>query len=579
MKRFIYIVLIAINLFVLSSCTPNEPEAAIPPKQGTTDPTRSCPRCSIDFLPTAAPGRTPPPAQEAWWNNTVFYEVFVRSFADATTGPLANDGIGDLQGLIENLDYLNDGDPTTTDDLGVTGIWLMPIMPSPSYHGYDVTDYYTLNKEYGTNEDFKRLLAEAHKRGIKVIIDLVLNHTSSEHPWFVEARDNPESERREWYIWSQETPNYIGPWGQQVWHPSPSGYYYGLFWSGMPDLNYENSQVTAEMQDAARFWLEDAGVDGFRLDAARHMIEEGSIQENTAATHEWWQSFRAVYKASNPEALTVGEIWSKGSNVVSYLQGDELDLAFDFDLAEAILRGVMVRNAGVIQEALASSYNLFGNNLSATFLTNHDMNRVMSQPAMDEGKARLAASVLMTAPGVPFVYYGEEIGMTGKKPDELIRTPMQWSVEDNAGFTTGSPWQPVNDDYKEKNVAIQSKDTTSLLSFYRELIHLRADHPALQVGEYSPVESEDNDLLALLRVSQEEIVLVIINLNKNIARDYDLTLGGGSLAGTYRAFPLYGSAAVLPDLTANDKGGFDDYRPLPEIPGEGMVVIQLQTIE
>ncbi len=579
MKRIIYIVLIAINLFALNSCTVNEQEAPTPPKQGTPAQTESGPASTTGILPIATPDRIPQPAQEAWWSSTVFYEVFLRSFADATTGPLANDGIGDLHGLIENLDYLNDGDPATNDDLGVTGIWLMPIMPSPSYHGYDVTDYYVVNKDYGTNEDFKRLLTEAHKRGIKIIIDLVLNHTSSEHPWFVEARDNPTSERREWYIWSESKPNYIGPWGQQVWHPSPSGYYYGLFWSGMPDLNYENPQVTAEMQDVARFWLEDAGVDGFRLDAARHMIEDGSIQENTAATHEWWQSFHAIYKASNPEALAVGEIWSKGSNVVAYLQGDELDLAFDFDLAEAILKGVMVRNAGSIQEALASSYDLFGNNLSATFLTNHDMNRVMSQPATDEGKARLAAMILMTAPGVPFVYYGEEIGMTGKKPDELIRTPMQWSAEENAGFTTGSPWQPVNDDYKEKNVAVQSKDPTSLLSLYRELIHLRADHPALQVGDFSPVESEDKDLLAFLRVSQEEIVLVIINLNKNIVRDYDLISGVGSLTGTYRATPIYGGEAELPDLIANDKGGFDDYQPLPGIPGEGMVIIQLQPSE
>jgi alpha-amylase len=527
----------------------------------------------------ATPVLTPPLAQEAWWNNTVFYEVFVRSFADATTGPLANDGIGDLQGLIEKLDYLNDGNPTTTNDLGVTGIWLMPIMSSPSYHGYDVTDYYAVNKDYGTNEDFKQLVTEAHRRGIKIIIDLVLNHTSSEHPWFVEARDNPESERRDWYLWSEEKPSYIGPWGQEVWHPSPSGYYYGLFWSGMPDLNHENPQVTTEMENVARFWLEDAGVDGFRLDAARHMIEEGSIQENTEATHEWWKSFHNVYKASNPEALAVGEIWSKGSEVVAYLQGDELDLAFDFDLAEAILNGVMARNAGRIQEALASSYALFGSGLSATFLTNHDMNRVMSQPAMDVAKAKLAASVLMTAPGVPFVYYGEEIGMIGKKPDELIRSPMQWSAEDNAGFTTGSPWESANGDYKEKNVAIQSMDPTSLLSWYRELIHIRADHSALRVGDYDPVESKDNALLTFLRVGQEDIVLVIINLNEEAASDYDLALKEGSLAGTYQAILLYGGEAELPHLVANDNGGFDYYRPLSEIPGGGTVIIQLQPIK
>ncbi len=527
---------------------------------------------------TAEPVRNPPPAQESWWNNTVFYEVFVRSFADSSAGPLANDGIGDFQGLIEKLDYLNDGNPATTDDLGVTGIWLMPIMPSPSYHGYDISDYTAVNKDYGTKEDFERLVGEVHRRGIKIIIDLPLNHTSSEHPWFVEARDNHESERRDWYLWSEEKPSYIGPWGQGVWHPSPSGYYYGIFWSGMPDLNYENPQVSAEMENVARFWLEDIGVDGFRLDAARHMIEEGSIQENTAATHEWWKSFRNVYKASNPEALAVGEIWSKSSDVAAYLQGDEFDLAFDFDQAAAIVGGVQFGDARRIQKALTTSYSLFGSSLSATFLTNHDINRVMSELRMDATKAKMAAAVLMTAPGVPFIYYGEEIGMTGEKPDEMIRTPMQWSAEENAGFTTGSAWESVNGDYVEKNVASQSKDPTSLLSYYRELIQIRADQPALRLGDYSPVESKDDALLAFLRGSQEDILLVIINLSEEMASNYDLTLMEGSLAGTYQASLLYGGEAELPNLTANDAGGFDDYQPTSEIPAGGTLIIKLQPI-
>lgn len=525
---------------------------------------------------TEEPVQTRFPAQKSWWNNTVFYEVFVRSFSDSSTGPLANDGIGDFQGLIEKLDYLNDGNPATTDDLGITGIWLMPIMPSPSYHGYDVTDYTSVNKDYGTKEDFKRLVSEAHRRGIKIIIDLPLNHTSSEHPWFVEARDNTESERRAWYLWSEEKPGYIGPWGQEIWHPSPSGYYYGLFWSGMPDLNYENPQVSAEMENVARFWLEDIGVDGFRLDAARHMIEDGNIQENTEATHEWWKNFRNIYKASNPEALAIGEIWAKSSDVAAYLQGDEFDLAFDFDLAAAIVGGVQFGDASRIQNALTTSYSLFGSSLTASFLTNHDMNRVMSQLRMDVAKAKLAAAVLMTAPGVPFIYYGEEIGMTGEKPDELIRTPMQWSAEENAGFTTGSAWESVNVDHLEMNVVSQSKDPSSLLSYYRDLIKIRIDQPALQTGEYTPVESKDDALLAFLRGSQEDVILVVINLSEETASEYDLTLIEGSLAGTYQASLLYGGDAELPNLVANDAGGFDDYQPLSAIPAGGTVIIKLQ---
>lgn len=531
----------------------------------------------LTLVPEAAAGTAaPPPLQESWWHQTVFYEVFVRSFADSTTGPLANDGIGDLPGLIEKLDYLNDGDPATTDDLGVTGLWLMPVMQSPSYHGYDVTDYTAVNQDYGTAEDFKRLVAEAHRRGMRILIDLPINHTSSEHPWFVEARDNPQSARRDWYIWSEEKPDYLGPWGQVVWHPSPSGYYYGLFWEGMPDLNLENPEVTAEMTRIARHWLEDLGVDGFRLDAARHLIEEGSVQENTQATHEWWRAFRAVFKASNPEALALGEIWTRGADVAEYLQGDELDLAFDFDLAAAIVGGVMNRKADTIQKALAASYGLYGSGLSATFLTNHDMNRVMSQLGQNADKAKLAAAVLMTIPGVPFVYYGEEIGMTGVKPDEMIRTPMQWSAEKGAGFTTASPWEPINSDFREKNVAAQAEDPASLLSTYRALIRLRAGHPALRVGAYSAVESTNAALLAFLRFGDEETILVAINLGAQAVSDYQLSLAEGSLAGTYQATRLYAGPAELPALAANGKGGFDSYRPLPEIPVGGVLILGLQ---
>ena len=529
------------------------------------------------LVPT--PVWTPPPHQESWWNRAVFYEVFVRSFADSTTGPLANDGIGDLQGLIEKLDYLNDGDPATDDDLGVTGLWLMPIMQSPSYHSYDVTDYYTVNEDYGTNEDFERLMAEAHERGIRIIVDLVLNHTSSEHPWFVEAREDPESEYRDWYLWSETKPYYLGPWGQEVWHYSPTGYYYGLFWEGMPDLNLEYPQVTAEMEKVARFWLEDLGVDGFRLDAARHLIEEDDIQENTQATHDWWKAFRTVVKDASPEALQVGEMWTQGPNVVEYLQGDELDLAFDFDLAEVIVNTVLVRTGNRLQTFLTRSYSLFGSGLSATFLTNHDMNRVMSVLRSDAGKAKLAASVLMTAPGVPFVYYGEEIGMTGEKPDEMIRTPMQWSAGENAGFTAGTPWEPVNGDYAEKNVAQQTADPASLLSLYRDLIHLRLEHPALQVGDYQPISSPDAGVLAYLRSSDEEKLLVIINLSDAPVTGCDLSLEGGSLEGTYGASLIYGGEAELPDLVTNGAGGFDSYLPLPEIAGEQMIIVQLEPIE
>jgi alpha-amylase len=213
-----------------------------------------------------------------WWNDAVFYEVFVRSFYDSN-----GDGIGDFNGLTAKLDYLNDGNPATTTDLGVTALWLMPIHPSPSYHGYDVTDYYDVNPQYGTLADFKRLLAEAHKRGIRVILDLVLNHTSLQHLWFVAAQD-PQSPYRDWYLWSPTDPGWPGPWGEKVWYANGRSYYYAIFDKNMPDLNYTNPAVTAKLDDVARFWLAEVGVDGFRLDAAKHLIEAGQVQENTAST-------------------------------------------------------------------------------------------------------------------------------------------------------------------------------------------------------------------------------------------------------------------------------------------------------
>ena len=353
-----------------------------------------------------------------WWNDHIFYEVFVRSFKDSD-----GDGIGDLQGLISMLDYLNDGDPQTDTDLGVTGLWLMPVAQSPSYHGYDVTDYLTIEEDYGTNEDFKRLMAEAHKRGMVVIVDLVMNHTSSEHPWFIESQ-NPSSPYRTWYIWDDSPLQYPSPWGTQVWHPLGDSYYYGLFWSGMPDLNYNNGEVTLAMREVIQYLLQEMGVDGFRLDAVRHLIENGPVQQNTPATHAWLEDFYRYVHTLSPDALTVGEVWDTTDAVVEYV-GDEVDIAFEFDLAQAILTSIKDgdnQELITVQDRILESY---GQGQYAAFLTNHDQNRVINQLQRNRERARIAATLLLTNPGVPFIYYGEEIGMRGIKPDEDIRRPMQ----------------------------------------------------------------------------------------------------------------------------------------------------------
>lgn len=440
-----------------------------------------------------------------WWNDAVFYEVFVRSFQDSD-----GDGIGDLVGLRQRLDDLNDGDPTTDTDLGVTALWLMPINDSPSYHGYDATDYRAFNPDYGTLADFQDLLDAAHARGIKVIIDYVMNHCSTQHPWF-EAAGAQSPTYRDWFRWSSHDPGQTGPWGQDVWHWHNSGWYYGLFWGGMPDLNYEHPPVKQEMFDTATYWLDTVGVDGFRLDAILYIHEDGDQLENTAATFQFWQDFGAHVRSVSPEALTVGEAWTSSNTVVEYVRDQRLDICFEFDLAGTIVGGVNGAWAqGVADKALEAStlypYLQFG-----TFLTNHDQDRAFTQLGRDEGRARAAAGIYLGLPGVPFVYYGEEIGMTGSGAHENIRTPMQWDGGEGAGFTSGTPWHPINGDYPTRNVVDQRQDPESLWNWYRRCIAARQASPALRRGEHLPLECSSSSVLAFARRYGGETVLCLAN--------------------------------------------------------------------
>jgi glycosidase len=499
----------------------------------------------------------------------VFYEIFVRSFYDSD-----GDGIGDIQGVVEKLDYLNDGDPATTDDLGVTGLWLMPISQSPSYHGYDVSDYFTIEEDYGTNEDFQRLLEEAHARGIAVIVDLVMNHTSTEHPWF-QGSIRPGSEGEGWYIWTAMPESYTSPWGSEVWHDVGLRYFYGLFWSGMPDLNYRNGEVTAAMRDVIRFWLEDMGVDGFRLDAVRHLVEDGEVQANTPETHAWLQDFDRYVHALAPEALTVGEIWDETAAIAPYVP-DEVDIAFEFNVAEEISTAIQLQRAGSLAETWQGVLDAYPLGQFGTFLTNHDQNRIMSELAGDIEAGKLAAGLLLTSPGVPFLYYGEEVGMRGVKPDERIRTPMQWDGSETAGFTTGAPWQALQNHVSTANVAVQTGEAASLLSTYRDLIRLRQAHPALQKGEMAVVNTNDDRLFSFLRYEGDDVVLVVFNLTKEPISGYTLSLPEGPLGVGATAELLFGDGSPIPpQLTAD--GGFEGYTPLPELPARSTTVIELQS--
>ena len=504
----------------------------------------------------ASPARpvaaTPP--EPGWWNGRVFYEIFVRSFADSTSGPLANDGIGDLQGLIEKLDYLNDGDPATTSDLGITGIWLMPISPSPSYHGYDVTDYYGINPQYGTMADFRRFLAEAHRRGIRVVTDLVLNHSSSRHPWF-EAALRGDPAYRDWYIFVPpgEVPTTRGPWNQQVWQEKNGQHYYGIFWSGMPDLNYRTPAVTAEAYRIAEFWLRDVGVDGFRLDAVRHLIEDGDVMNDTPETVAWLQGFRSHVKQVAPGAMLVGEVWTNTETVSDYLRAGALDLAFEFDLAGAILDAAKSGTGTKLAYTLENVATSYPEGSYATMITNHDQNRVASELREDPRRLRLAATLLLTAPGVPFLYYGEEIGQIGAKPDEMIRNPMPWTGGPNGGFTAAAaPWEPLQPGHERRNVADQDADPDSLLHHYRRLVRLRQAEPALAVGAIRVLDTGRDDVLAYERTAGDRRLVVMANLSGSDVRGFRLpgATGGyaAELTGTGAASPS--GAVTLPALGA-----------------------------
>jgi glycosidase len=525
----------------------------------------STPTPTATAIPTPQPTNTPDPYNGTdgfpWWNDAVFYEIFVRSFRDSD-----GDGIGDFNGITEKLDYLQ--------ELGIRGLWLMPINPSPSYHGYDVTDYYAVNSDYGTMDDFKHLLEEAHKRDIKIIIDFVMNHTSSKHPWFQQAL-TPGSEYHDWYVWSETDPGTLGPWGAKAWYRAANGqYYYAIFWDQMPDLNYDNPAVREEIKKTTSFWLEEVGIDGFRLDAVRYMVE-GDQLADSKANHDFLEEWGSYYRDINPLAFSVGEAWTDNANVKKYTDTNtELNSAFNFDLSDAMLK-INESNTTSLRFVLQTTIRDFPEQDNANFITNHDMPRVMNQLGTDkEQKAKLVAGILLTAPGIPFIYYGEEIGMTGTKPDELIRTPMQWDDTRGAGFTEGTPWEPINPDFSFTNVSDQSGDASSLLEHYRELIQLRNERSALRIGKTYVVESNSNKLLSYLRTGNDGSLLVVINIDDEPVTDYHLELSLGPLSGQYTASSLL-DASTLNSLQANDKGGFDEYIPLPELPPYSMLIIQL----
>ena len=464
--------------------------------------------------------RGPTQWNHEWARGAVFYEVFVRSFSDSN-----GDGNGDLNGLIAKLDYLNDGNPATTTDLGIDGIWLMPIFESASYHGYDTVDYETIEKDYGTNADFQRLLEEAHKRGIRVIVDFVMNHTSSDHPWFIDSASSSTSPKRDWYVWSATNPGWNQPWGGTfpTWYLRNGAYYYGVFWSGMPDLNYRNPEMKAEMFRIARSWLSQ-GVDGYRLDVTRYLVETGPGpgQADTPETHQLLKEFAADVRRTKPDATLVAENTVDTQTLATYYGstatirgGDEMPMNFNFPLAHSVIDGVNSANANRIRTTLRDMINAYpGGVIDAPFLTNHDDTRVATVLGNDGGKLRNAAAILLTLPGAPFLYYGEEVGLQNgpTSADESKRTPMPWNSA--GGFTTGTPWFAYAAGLTTNNVASQTDDSRSLLSYYRNWIAARKRSAALRTGDITPLET-GVQILAFVRDSGEERVLVVHNISNS----------------------------------------------------------------
>jgi glycosidase len=513
--------------------------------------------------------------QTYWWNDQVFYELFVRSFYDGD-----GNGIGDFSGLMKKLDYLNSGNPSSTTDLGITAIWLMPIMPSPSYHGYDVTDYKSINQDYGNNAQFKAFLDSAHARGIKVIIDLVLNHTSNQHPWFVNSESGASAAYRNWYIWKTTNPGFNGPWGEQVWYSYGGSYYYGVFTNTMPDLNYYNADVNTAIMGVVDYWLDSVKVDGFRLDGAKYICEDGTVLQDAPETFTFWRTFRTHYKGENPNAMTVGEVWSTTSQVVPYVDGTGLDFCFEFDAASDIISSINSGNPAVIKNQMdnvvTKSYPFLQ---YGTFLTNHDQVRILSQLNNNINYSKLAASLLLTLPGIPFLYYGEEIGMTSNSDDPSKRTPMQWTNGTNAGFTTGGPWEGINSNFTTNNVQTMSADTNSILSWYKKLIRIREQYTSLRRGTYLPMSCTNSSIYSFgrnyINGNTQEFTIPVHNFSSAIVTNPVLAYSGstasGCQPGTYDLTNLLTNKDAGQLIIQND--GSMSFTPLVSLAANGTAIL------
>ncbi|MED1471277.1 alpha-glucosidase [Bacillus salipaludis] len=507
-----------------------------------------------------------------WWKEAVAYQIYPRSFMDSN-----GDGIGDIQGIIAKLDYLK--------ELGIDVIWVCPMFKSPNDdNGYDISDYQKIMDEFGTMADFDQLLQEVHRRGMKLILDLVINHTSDEHPWFIESRTSKDHPKRDWYIWrdgknGEEPNNWESIFGGSAWEydEKTNQYFLHIFSRKQPDLNWENPEVRNSLYEMINWWL-DKGIDGFRVDAISHIKKEPGLKDmpnpdglkyvSSFDKHMNVKGIHTFLKELKEETFTKYDIMTVGeANGVSV---DDIDLwvdekkgkfnmVFQFEhlnLWDAELKKVL--NIIELKNVLSRwQKGLEGMGWNALFIENHDKARVVSTWGNDQEywqeSAKAFAAMYFLMQGTPFVYQGQEIGMTNVKfesiddyddvatknlyhlktaagvPHEEImriiwassrdnsRTPMQWSAEQNAGFSTGTPWMKVNPNYSEINVADQEKNPDSVLSFYKKMIRLKKANEVFTYGMYDLLLAEDPQVYAYTRTLSQDRVIVLANLSEQPA--------------------------------------------------------------
>jgi alpha-glucosidase len=530
------------------------------------------------FAQETSPHHSP---AELWWKHAVIYEIYPRSFQDSD-----GDGVGDINGITSRLDYLK--------DLGVDAIWITPIYPSPGVdYGYDISDYTAIDPEYGTMADFDRLVAGAKKRNIRVIMDYVINHTSDQHPWFIESRSSRTNPKRDWYIWRDgrangQPPNNWQSWfGHSAWtfDPKTKQYYYHYFYPQQPDLNWRNPEVQKAMEGVLQFWMK-RGVAGFRIDAVSRLFEDPGLHDdpyrpgfnaygdrniehkytdNSPEVHDVLKQVRKVVDQfpGNPVLITEADEPNVTELTKLYGNGDEVQLPMDFQIAD-----VNKLSAPEFRRLFNEVENNIAHGQPEYFFSNHDQPRQWDRygdGVHNDQIAKLMATLLLTTRGTPQMYYGEELGMRTTDPARIEdvhdpigklgwpkekgrdgeRTPMQWSASPEAGFTSSAkPWLPIPPSASTYNVEAEKKDPDSIFNTYQRLLALRKTEPALRDGSYEAVDEENPYVFSYLRRSAGSTVLVSLNMSAE-TRTVSLDLASKNVPGK-TAKALYSSPSSIP---------------------------------